>query len=84
MARKAEGGAQDTVPTPAPAPAPKVNSDFDFLQSIIDGKVDALRVDQDFMIELAEKYESDTEGYALVEAALNIINQAEQAAAQDI
>lgn len=60
----------------------RYQSDIDYLQSIINGRVDATTVDMDFIIELAEKYQDDEAMNALVEQALEIINQAEQAAAQ--
>lgn len=59
-----------------------INPDQEFLQNIINGTVDATTVDMDFIIELAEKYQDDEAMNALVEQALEIINQAEQAAAQ--
>lgn len=58
--------------------------DQKFLQNIINGAVEATTVDMDYIIELAEKYQADEAMNALVEQALEIINQAEQAAAQSV
>ena len=60
------------------------NPDQEFLQKIIDGTVDATTVDMDYIIELAEKYQDDEAVNALVEQALDVINQAEQLAAQSV
>lgn len=58
--------------------------DAQFFQSIIDGSVDALTVDMDHVIELGEKYPDDASMMDLLEKALEVINQAEQAAAQSV
>lgn len=68
----------------APSPEPAANPDQEFLQKIIAGTVDATTVDMDHIIELAEKYQADEAMNALVEQALETINQAEQAAAQSV
>lgn len=60
------------------------NPDAQFFQSIIDGSVDALTVDMDHVIELGEKYPDDQSMMDLLEKALEVINQAEQAAAQSV
>lgn len=58
--------------------------DAQFFKSIIDGSVDALTVDMDHVIELGEKYPDDASMMDLLEKALEVINQAEQAAAQSV
>lgn len=63
---------------------PMTNPDRDYLQSIIDGKVDPLTVDMDAVIALAEKYDGDEEITPLLDQALEAINQAEQEAAKGI
>ena len=61
-----------------------INPDQEFLQNIINGTVEATTVDMDYIIELAEKYQDDESVNALVEQALEVINQAEQSAAQSV
>ena len=61
-----------------------INSDQEFLQNIINGTVEATTVDMDYIIELAEKYQDDESVNALIEQALEVINQAEQLAAQSV
>lgn len=73
----------EAQPEPASEP-PMTNPDRDYLQSIIDGKVDPLTVDMDAVIALAEKYDGDAEITPLLDQALEAINQAEQEAAKGI
>lgn len=49
---------------------------------MIDGLVDPLTIDMLHMIELAEKYQDDTEMVALVESALTVVGEAQLAADQ--
>lgn len=63
---------------------PAAGNDINFLNRIIEGSVDTTTVDMDYIIELAEKYQDDAAVNALVEQALEVINQAEQAAAQSV
>jgi hypothetical protein len=65
-------------------PVPASNPAADFFQSIIDGTIDPLTADMDHIIELAEKHQGDATMDDLVERALEVINQAEQAAAQGV
>jgi hypothetical protein len=60
------------------------NPDRDYLQSIIDGKVDGLTVNFDQLIALAEKYEGNADMNPIVDQALEVINQAQQAASKGI
>lgn len=55
------------------------NPDRDYLQSIIDGKADPLTIDFDALIALAEKYDGDEQMNPLIDVALEVINQAQQA-----
>jgi hypothetical protein len=64
--------------------SPTPNPDRDYLQSIIDGEVDGLTVDFDVLIALAEKYEGDADMNPVVDQALEVINQAQQAASKGI
>lgn len=61
-----------------------INPDQEFLHNIINGTVEATTVDMDYIIELAEKYQDDKDVNALVDQALEVINQAEQSAAQSV
>ncbi len=63
---------------------PKPNPDAEFFQSIISGTLDPITLDMDHMIELGEKYSDDQSMMDLFEQALDVINQAEQAAAQSV
>ncbi len=74
-----------TKDKPQPAiESPTPNPDRDYLQSIIDGEVDGLTVDFDVLIALAEKYEGDADMNPVVDQALEVINQAQQAASKGI
>lgn len=60
------------------------DNDFLFLQMIVNGTTDALTADMDSIIAMAEKYDSDAKMMALIDQALEVINQAEQEAAKGI
>ena len=60
------------------------DNDFLFLQMIVNGTTNALTVDMDSIIAMAEKYDSDAKMMALIDQALEVINQAEQEAAKGI
>ena len=68
---------------PASDPAGSTSTaDSEFLQSVIDGRVDPLTLDMPHMIELAEKYQDDPAMVTLVEAALTVVGDAQLAADQ--
>lgn len=69
---------------PAEQSIPATNPDAEFFQSLIDGTIDPLDVNMDHVIELAEKYEGNPDMEQLIDAALEAINKAEQAASQSI
>lgn len=71
------------VAQPVSAP-PTPNPDRDYLQSIIDGDIDPLTIDFDALIALAEKYDGDENMNPLIDVALEVINQAQQAASKGI
>ena len=60
------------------------NPDRDYLQSIIDGVLIPKESDMDTVIELAEKYENDEFITPLLEQALEVINQTQQAAVKGV
>lgn len=60
------------------------NPDRDYLQSIIDGALIPKESDMDTVIELAEKYENDEFITPLLEQALEVINQTQQAAVKGV
>jgi len=63
---------------------PMTNPDRDYLQSIIDGALIPKESDMDTVIELAEKYENDEVITPLLEQALEVINQTQQAAVKGV
>ncbi len=73
----------EAQPEPVSEP-PMANPDRDYLQSIIDGALIPKESDMDTVIELAEKYENDEFITPLLEQALEVINQTQQAAVKGV